>query len=135
MFELLTFARRYLSDAENHKLCWLDWRYTDFANEHPGIDVLLGIGLPVAFHIERFVGCSPKQSTSPPGLSEERGDVSPNPRPQSFVVRLEYHPLGADVNGKLNIVGEASNVNVAPLRGSLCQRASSPNANASTGEV
>src|SRR4051812_46505145 len=118
-----------LGDAEDDELGRLDRGDADLDGQHAGVAVLGRVVLGVALDEERLRRRLPEQGAVAPHPAQEHGDGALHRVPQLRVVRLEDHPVGAVEDGLLDVVEEAPDVEVTPLRVGA-QRAGAPHPDA-----
>src|SRR5487761_2433689 len=122
-----------LGEAEDHELGRLHRRDPDVHDELAGVDRLRGVVLAVALDEDVYAPPAPEQGAVAPGADEEGRDGALHALPEVHVVRLEDHPLRSQQDRLLDVVEEATHVEVAPgwVRR---ERPGAPDADSATGE-
>src|SRR5216684_33209 len=107
---------RHLADAEDDELGRLHGSDADLADHLPRVDDFGRVGLGIALDEERFLRGLAHQRAGVVDAEEEGRDVARHSLPERLVVRLEHHPLRADLDRLLDHQEQAADVDVAPRR-------------------
>ena len=126
-------VRGPLADADDDELGGADGCDADEADEASVIEVALGHGGAVALNEECFFGLGAHEGSALPLVVEEVGDGVADIGPELFAVGFEDGPLGALLDGVLEVVEVAADVDVLEV-GVAGDGASSPDEDAAVGE-
>src|SRR5690242_17296498 len=107
---------RLLLDPEDDELGRVYRRRGDDADQPAVPQVVLGHRGAVAGDGERLVGGGTGERPAAPDRAQEVAHGLADQRPQGLAVRLEHRPLGALVDGLLQVEEQAAYVDVSPLR-------------------
>src|SRR5437762_9188463 len=113
---LLLGLTRHLADAEDDEFRRLHRSDADLANHLSRVDDFRRVSLRVALHVERLFRRLAHQRSGVVDAEQEGADVAGDALPERLVVRLEHHPLGADLDRLLDNQEQAAEVDVAPRR-------------------
>ena len=102
-------------DLKYYELCRLERRKAD-ENVH---DAMVHVALPRRFGVALYKVCFSRRSTLEGTLAEEvlheGPDIEANLLPERFVIRFEYDPLRAAVEGFFYEQGQSAHRDVFPL--------------------